>query len=64
MCIRDRGMISYFIYAIIVLRKTFRTLTFEQVIFFIEVIKLLLIVLHEFLFPSLMFLVIVMIFQS
>ena len=33
-------------------------------IFFIEVIKLFLIILHEFLFVSLMFLVVVMIFQS
>ena len=58
------SMIVYFTYAMIVLRKTQRKITFEFVIFFIEVIKLLLIIFHEFLFVSLMFLVIVMIFQS
>jgi hypothetical protein len=57
-------MISYLTYAMIVLRKTQRVVTFEFVIFFIEVIKLLLILLHEFLFVSLMFMVIIMIFQS
>ena len=57
-------MISYLTYAMIVLRKTQRVVTFEFVIFFIEVIKLLLILLHEFLVVSLMFMVIIMIFQS
>ena len=58
-------MIGYFTYILIVMRKTQRqAFTFEFLVLLIEIIKLALVFLHEFVFVSVVFLVVIMIFQS
>ena len=58
-------MIGYFTYILRVMRKTQRkAFTFEFIILLIEVIKLSLVFLHEFVFVSVFFLVVISIFQS
>ncbi len=58
-------MIGYFTYILIVMRKTQRqAFTFEFLVLLIEIIKLGLVFLHEFVFVSVVFLVVIMIFQS
>ena len=58
-------MIGYFIYILIVMRKTQRkAFTFEFIILLIEIIKLSLVFLHEFFIVSVFFLVVIQIFQS
>ncbi len=58
-------MIGYFTYILIVMRKTQRqAFTFEFLVLLIEIIKLGLVFLHEFVIVSVVFLVVIMIFQS
>ena len=58
-------MIGYFTYILIVMRKTQRqAFTFEFLVLLIEIIKLALVFLHEFVIVSVVFLVVIMIFQS
>lgn len=58
-------MIGYFTYILIVMRKTQRQeFTFEFLVLLIEIIKLGLVLLHEFVFVSVVFLVVIMILQS
>jgi len=49
---------------LIVMRKTQKAFSFEFLVLLVEIIKVFLIFLHEFVFVSVVFLVVIMIFQS